>query len=130
MTTIVKIWFILKINIFKILIATNIMFFDAFVLLASIPSEISILSRSSIYMLLTTHTTSLLNKVSDKIYHFFHKIHLPIIVNICNFNGLFNGKLSCVLHLIFVKSLPYSPFFPLFIVSISFLIPSQSSVVF
>ena len=58
------------------------------------------------------------------------KIHLTIIVNRCKFNSLFNGKLSSVLNLIFIKSLPYSPFLPPFIVSISFLIPSQSSVYF
>ena len=46
-------------------------------------------------------------------------MHLTIIVNRCNFNGLFNGKLSCALNLIFIKSLPYSPFLPSFIVYIS-----------
>ena len=50
--------------------------------------------------------------------------------NRCNFNGLFNANLSSVLNLIFIKSLPYSPFLPPFIVSISFLIPFQSSVYF
>ena len=50
--------------------------------------------------------------------------------NRCNFNGLFNANLSSVLNLIFIKSLPYSPFLPPFIVSISFLIPSKSSVYF
>ena len=58
------------------------------------------------------------------------KIHLTIIVNRCKFNSLFNGKLSSVLNLIFIKSLPYPSFLPPFIVSISFLIPSQSSVYF
>ena len=58
-------------------------------------------------------------------------MHLTIIVNRCNFNGLFNGKLSSVLNIMFMKSLPYSSFLPpSFIVSISFLIPSQSSVYF
>ena len=52
------------------------------------------------------------------------------MVNRCNFNGLFNGKLSSVLNLIFIKSLPYSPFLPPFIVSISFLILSKQSVYF
>ena len=47
-----------------------------------------------------------------------------------NFNGLFSGKLSFVSNLIFMKSLPYSPSLPSFIVSILFLIPPQSSVYF
>ena len=48
----------------------------------------------------------------------------------CRFNGLFNSKLWSVLNLIFVKSLPCSPSLPPYIVLISFLIPSQSSVYF
>ena len=35
------------------------------------------------------------------------KTNLTIIVNMHRFNGLFNGKPSSVLNLIFVKSLPY-----------------------
>ena len=48
----------------------------------------------------------------------------------CSFNCLFNGKLSSVSNLIFMKPLPYSPFLPTFVVSISFLIPFESSVYF
>ena len=73
MTAIAKIWFVLKTNIFKIPIVTNITFFDALVLLIPIPSEIPILSYSSIYMLLTTHANSRQNKVADKIYHLLQK---------------------------------------------------------
>ena len=58
------------------------------------------------------------------------KIYLTIIVNMCSFNSIFNGKLSSVSNLIFMESLIYSPFLPPFIVSISFLIPFQSSVYF
>ena len=54
MTAVAKIWFVPTINIFKIPIMTNITFFDAFALLTSIPSEISSLLYSSIYMLLAT----------------------------------------------------------------------------
>ena len=55
---------------------------------------------------------------------------LIIIANRSKFNCLFNGKLSSVSKLIFLKSLPCSPFLPLFIVSASFLNPFQSSVYF
>ena len=48
-TAIAKIWFILKTNIFKVPIVTNITLFDALFLLMQIPSEISILSYSSTY---------------------------------------------------------------------------------
>ena len=65
----------------------------------------------------------------------FFKIHITIIVNRCNLNGLFNDKLSSALNLVFIKSLLYSHFStelhsPPFIVLISFLIPSQCSVYF
>ena len=59
---------------------------------------------------------------------------LTIIVNMCRLHGLFNGKSSSGSNLIFVKSLPYlhttELHSPPFIVSILFLIPSQSSVYF
>ena len=48
MTAIAKMWFKFKTNIFKIRIVTNITLFDKFVLLMSIPSEISIRSYYSI----------------------------------------------------------------------------------
>ena len=48
MTTIAKIWFILKTNIFKIPIMTNITFYWCICFINIIPSEIWILSYSSI----------------------------------------------------------------------------------
>ena len=59
---------------------------------------------------------------------------LTIIVNMCRFNSLFNGKSSSVSILIFVKSFPY--LHPMefhsasFMFSVLFLISSQSSLYF
>ena len=57
------------------------------------------------------------------------KTDLTIIVNMCRFNSLFNGKLSSVLNLIFMKCLSYLQSRS-FMFSILFLIPSQSSLYF
>ena len=98
--------------------------------------------------ILITHTKTHLNKLRIKFTVFFKNksylllfililvylslfiIFILIIVNICSFNGLLHGKLSSVSNLIFMKSLPYSASLPPFIVLISFLMPSQSSVYF
>ena len=50
-----------------------------------------------------------------------------IIVNESSFIGLFIGKSSLYTNLIFFKSFPYSTLSPPLIVSISFLISSQTS---
>ena len=63
-------------------------------------------------------------------FTFIFKIHLTTIVIVGIFNGLFNGKSSSVSNLFFIKSLSYSPTLPSFIVSMSSLIPSQSSLYF
>ena len=47
-------------------------FFDKFVLLTSIPSEISILSYSSIFLYLI-HAKYHLEKLTDKVYHLLEK---------------------------------------------------------
>ena len=81
MTTIAKIWFMLKSNIFKIPIATNIHSFDKLVLLTSIPSQISFLSYSSIFIrylqlaffIRLIHTKYHLEKLANKVYHLLQK---------------------------------------------------------
>ena len=63
-------------------------------------------------------------------FTFIFKTHLTTIVIVEIFNDLFNGKSSSVSNLIFIKSLSYSPILPSFVVSMSILIPSQSSLYF
>ena len=92
----------------------------------SIPSEVSILSYCNIFI---THRNIPLKKLADNIYHPW-KTDLVIIVVLWIFSVLFKGKLSSALNLIFMKSFSYSPGLPQFIVTVSFLIPSQTSVCF
>ena len=110
MTTIAKIWLIIKINIFKIPIVTTITLFWCIYFIKSIPPNqfCRILALTSclrlVFLRHLTHTNSRLNLLPSS------KRHQTIIFNRYSFNGLFNGKLSSVLNLIFIKSLPYSHF--------------------
>ena len=93
----------------------------------SIFSEISILSYCNNFL---THTNIHLKKLMDDIYHLLEKTNRNIIVILWSFSVSLKGKLSSESNLIFMKSFLNSPGLLPFIVSIQFLIPSQSSVYF
>ena len=99
MTTIAKIWFILKTNIFKIAIVTNITLFWCSRFLTSIPSEISILS----YPILFYNSCKVSSKKTCR-YTLppSSRTDMIIMVIAWNFSGLFNDKSSSELSLIFM----------------------------
>ena len=69
-TFIINICFKFKSNFFKVPIMTKHTFFYALVLLVSIPSETSIFSYCSIFII---HANSRLKRLADKMYHLFQK---------------------------------------------------------
>ena len=88
----------------------------------SILSETSIFSYCSIFII---YAKRHLKKLAEKVYNFLQK-HLIIMVIAWNFSGLFNGKSSSELNLIFMQCFPYSFSLPPFTSLISFLISSQT----
>ena len=96
--------------------------FDAFVLLTSLRSKISILSYSSIY-------TSYKHSSRKKCRYYLSsssKADLTTIVRLRSFGILFKGKLSSELNLVFM----ISPGLPPFILLTRYLILSQKLCIF
>ena len=115
MTFITNMLFKFKPNIFQKPIVTKHTFFWCICLFTSILSETLIFWYSSIFII---HKVYHLKIIEGKIYHLSLITHLITIVNKRSFIGLFSGKLSLDLNLIFFKSFPFSIFSPPLIVRI------------